>query len=194
MFAFIIEALFSFVSEKVTLGPHWLSIAVSVAILIAFIVALVIDNPIWIRWFYLLLIFILTVKLTSSVVFLVAQLFRSSTQGKQLFVDAGLLWIVNILIFALWYWGLDQGGEQCRYDNETSPSDLLFPQMTTSSPMWKTWMPAFTDYLFLSFNTSTAFSPTDTLFLSKKMKVLLMGQASISLVIVAVLAAHAVGS
>lgn len=194
VFAIVIEVLFSFLSDKITLGPHWLSIGVSVALLIAFAIALLVDHPTWIRRLYLLLIFILTMKLITSVVFLIAELFRTSPKGKSLFMDAGLLWVVNLLTFALWYWGVDQGGEQRRYDNEAKPSDLLFPQMTTQSLLWKTWTPTFTDYVFLSFNTSTAFSPTDTLFMSKKMKVLLMVQAAVSLLIVAVLAARAVGS
>ena len=48
------------------------------------------------------------------------------------------------------------------------------------------------DYLFLSFNTSTAFSPTDTSVLSRWAKVGMMLQALISLTIIALLAARAV--
>ena len=54
------------------------------------------------------------------------------------------------------------------------------------------WKPNFVDYLFLAFNTSTAFSPTDTAVLSRWAKLGMMVQSLISLTIVALLAARAV--
>ena len=56
------------------------------------------------------------------------------------------------------------------------------------------WYPGFIDYLFLAFNHSTAFSPTDTGILSRKAKVLVMIQASISLMAVAVIIAKAINA
>lgn len=54
------------------------------------------------------------------------------------------------------------------------------------------WSPGFVDYLFLSFNTSTAFSPTDCPVLTRWAKVLMMLQSLISLATVVLLAARAV--
>jgi uncharacterized membrane protein len=54
------------------------------------------------------------------------------------------------------------------------------------------WSPNFVDYLFLAFNTSTAFSPTDTLVLARWAKILMMLQSLLSLLIIALLAARAV--
>jgi uncharacterized membrane protein len=54
------------------------------------------------------------------------------------------------------------------------------------------WSPQFVDYLFLAFNTSTAFSPTDTPVLTRWAKVLMMVQSLISLTVIAILAARAV--
>jgi hypothetical protein len=54
------------------------------------------------------------------------------------------------------------------------------------------WSPGFVDYLFLAFNPSTAFSPTDAPVLSRWAKVLMMVQSSISLATIALLAARAV--
>jgi uncharacterized membrane protein len=54
------------------------------------------------------------------------------------------------------------------------------------------WAPHFVDYLFLAFNTSTAFSPTDTAVLSRRAKLGMMVQSLISLTIIALLAARAV--
>lgn len=54
------------------------------------------------------------------------------------------------------------------------------------------WQPNFIDYLFLAFNTSTAFSPTDVPVLSRWAKSLMMVQALISLLVIALLAGRAV--
>jgi hypothetical protein len=54
------------------------------------------------------------------------------------------------------------------------------------------WRPGFVDYLFVAFNTSTAFSPTDCPDLSRWAKVLMMTQSLISFTTVALLAARAV--
>ena len=108
--------------------------------------------------------------------------------------DAALTWTKNVLTFAVWYWFLDQGGPDRRHSAEPAPPDLAFPQQTASLPGWENWEPAMIDYVFVAFNTSTAFSPTDTLVLSHKAKFLCMIQAGISLVIIAMLAARVVNT
>ena len=101
--------------------------------------------------------------------------------------------MTNILVFALWYWKLDAGGPLGRESSRGQlDSSFLFPQMATTNDTGKPWSPQFMDYLFLAFNTSTAFSPTDTAFLSRWAKVGTMLQALISLSIIALLAARAV--
>jgi len=54
------------------------------------------------------------------------------------------------------------------------------------------WKPRFLDYLFLSFTNATAFSPTDTMPLSRKAKVLMMAESLKSLVTIALIAGRAV--
>jgi uncharacterized membrane protein len=54
------------------------------------------------------------------------------------------------------------------------------------------WSPNFIDYLFLAFNTSTAFSPSDVPVLARWAKILMMLQSLLSLLIIALLAARAV--
>src|SRR5205814_5471174 len=102
----------------------------------------------------------------------------------------------NILVFALWYWRLDAGGPHGREAREGHAAGaFLFPQMTMS-PQARTvarnltWSPDFVDYLFLAFNTSTAFSPTDTPVLARWGKVAMMIQSLISLTVLAILAAR----
>ena len=109
---------------------------------------------------------------------------------------AAILWITNVLVFALWYWRLDAGGPHARDKRgHHTAGAFFFPQMMQGSPNEEgaRWSPKFVDYLFLAFNTSTAFSPTDTPVLSRWAKVLSMLQAVISLLIIAILASRAVG-
>jgi hypothetical protein len=106
---------------------------------------------------------------------------------------AGALWVSNIIVFASWYWRLDAGGPHAR-DLRASHTDgaFLFPQMTLVHRRERSWSPGFVDYLFLAFNTSTAFSPTDCPVLTRWAKLLMMLQSLISLATVALLAARAV--
>ncbi len=103
------------------------------------------------------------------------------------------LWAANVLVFASWYWRLDAGGPNERDRREThGQGAFLFPQMLMPGKQGRGWRPGFVDYLFLAFNTSTAFSPTDVPVLSRWAKLMMMVQASISLATVALIAARAV--
>ena len=106
------------------------------------------------------------------------------------------LWVTNVLVFALWYWRLDAGGPHLRYERgHHTEGAFLFPQMAEPTPSLRDqhWSPHFIDYLFLAFNTSTAFSPTDTPVMSRWAKLLTMIQSMISLLIVAILVSRAIG-
>jgi len=113
-------------------------------------------------------------------------------------IAAGGLWVSNILVFASWYWRLDAGGPNEREVRGTHTGGaFLFPQMILDPDMkrqmWEEyWSPGFVDYLFLAFNTSTAFSPTDVPVLTRWAKLMMMVQSIISLSTVVVLAARAV--
>ena len=118
---------------------------------------------------------------------------RTSELAATLLRSATALWFTNVLVFALWYWKLDAGGPLGRDSSRGRlNSSFLFPQMYGASRRDHGWSPHFMDYLFLAFNTSTAFSPTDTAALSRWAKIGMMLQSLISLTIVALLAARAV--
>lgn len=141
---------------------------------------------------------IITADMAWSLGLLVASLPTHRQSPGDLLRSAAALWVTNILVFAGWYWRLDGGGPQAR-DLQGVHRDgaFLFPQMTlpreVSVRMGEDhWSPNFVDYLFLAFNTSTAFSPTDSPVLSRWAKVLMMVQALISFATVALLAARAV--
>ncbi len=107
---------------------------------------------------------------------------------------AALLWVINVATFAVWYWEIDGGGPAQRRRQEHRSEDFLFPQMNLGDKSARDWSPGFLDYLFLAFNTSTAFSPTDTAVLSRRAKVLMMVQALLSLLILAVLVSRAINA
>lgn len=114
----------------------------------------------------------------------------------ELMRSAVALWMSNVLICACWYWRLDAGGPHARAIRDVhTEGAFLFPQMTLPDElkrMAESWKPDFIDYLFIAFNTSTAFSPTDTPVLSRWAKAVSMLQASVSLATIAILAARAI--
>ena len=111
--------------------------------------------------------------------------------GHQLILSSLVIWLTNVAVFALWYWQLDRGGPDRRVRDEPADVDFLFPQMSEAEPAGA-WRPSFVDYLYVSFTNSTAFSPTDTMPLSARAKLLMMAQAVISIITVLLVAARAV--
>jgi len=133
---------------------------------------------------------IVTAAMIGALVLLIAALLDHGEKPRELLRSAVALWISNILVFASWYWRLDAGGPNQRdLRGEHTAGAFLFPQMSLGD---RDWMPGFVDYLFLAFNTSTAFSPTDVPVLSRWAKGMMMVQSTISLSTLALLAARAV--
>jgi uncharacterized membrane protein len=138
---------------------------------------------------YILLITV-TADMIASLTLLIARLPAHRETPRELLTAAAGIWSSNVLVFASWYWRLDGGGPNARDRRKRHDSGaFLFPQMQMRDQEWK---PGFVDYLFLAFNTSTAFSPTDVPVLSHWAKVMMMMQSSISLGTVIILAARAV--
>ena len=115
------------------------------------------------------------------------------SQPITILIDAGLIWVSGLLIFALWYWIIDGGGPiQRDRDYDVAKIDLLFPQLQTHLKNRKEWKPQYLDYFFFSYFTSSSFAPADTLPLTKRVKVLMMLQASLSLVIIGMVVSRAI--
>jgi uncharacterized membrane protein len=136
---------------------------------------------------------LITFAMVASLAFLIQGLPHHRNTPQALLRAAVALWFTNVLVFALWYWKLDAGGPLMREGRRGQlESSFLFPQMLGEDGGDPSWSPHFVDYLFLAFNTSTAFSPTDTAVLSRWAKAGMMLQSLISLTIIALLAARAV--
>jgi hypothetical protein len=118
------------------------------------------------------------------------------TMGRspgQLLITGGVIWLTNVIAFGLWYWELDRGGPVARALNlKDKFPDFQFPQMMSPEMAPPDWEPAFLDYLYVAFTNATAFSPTDTMPLSRWAKVAMTVQSLISIVTVALVVSRAV--
>jgi hypothetical protein len=117
---------------------------------------------------------------------------HSSNSASTLLSSGGTIYLVNVIVFGLWYWELDRGGPVARGQGLRAYPDFLFPQMTAGDLVDPNWEPTYLDYLYLSFTNVTAFSPTDTMPLTRWAKVLMMAQAALSVVLVGLVIARAV--
>jgi uncharacterized membrane protein len=179
--------------EPLSLGPSWLLLAIVVLLLIPILMTDRYGHYKATRILTITANGIITIAMIASLILLVKGIPGHLETPKALLRSASALWITNILVFALWYWKLDAGGPLRRDRTDgLSNSSFLFPQMLNRKEQDSSWKPNFVDYLFLAFNTSTAFSPTDTAVLSRWAKLGMMVQSLISLMIVALLAARAV--
>jgi uncharacterized membrane protein len=113
-------------------------------------------------------------------------------QGRELLLAAVQIWLTNVIVFGLWYWELDGGGPPARLRNPTAPRDFAFVQMTDPEVAAPGWYALFIDYLYVSFTNASAFSPTDTMPLSRSAKWLMLVESSISLLTLLLVAARAV--
>ena len=186
-------ALHYVLPKPLRFGPGWLMLAVTGVLLIPTALAHRYGRHDTNRLFSHSVGAILTASMVWSLTLLIVRLPAHRDSPQDLLRAAVTLWIANILVFAAWYWRLDGGGPNQR-DQRKNHVDgaFLFPQMVLSGKSARAWRPGFVDYLFLAFNTSTAFSPTDVPVLSRWAKMMMMTQALISLVTVAIVAARAV--
>ena len=109
-----------------------------------------------------------------------------------LLIDAVLVWLMNLIVFTIWYWMLDRGGPDRRGTPAEQRRDWLFPQDQSSVEGWEDWKPGFSDYVYAAFAYSASFGPNDTQMLSQRFKYLSMAQTMLSLMVVVMIAARAI--
>src|SRR5437899_4733930 len=193
-----VGGLYLALPANLTVGPRWLFPAIVIGLLIPTVISHRTGKHNLNKLFGFTVTGVVTAAMIASVALLIKALPSHKESPTELLISAASLWFTNILVFALWYWRLDAGGPHQR-DKRAGHTDgsFLFPQMTMSEQALREagqqdWSPNFVDYLFLAFNTSTAFSPTDVPVLTRWAKILMMLQSLISLLIIALLAARAV--
>lgn len=196
-------ALYTTLPPKLIVGPLWL---LPLLVLITLVPLLLVPSQQrhqvkWVRWLAVANIGSLGAFNIATIALLLIQQatpHHKEFSGEQLLLAAVQIWLTNILVYALWYWEIDGGGPVARMREhlEENPQrgDFLFSQSLLDPSLRAKihWHPNFIDYLFLAFNTATAFSPTDTFPLTPRAKTLMMAEALTALVTIAIVAGRAV--
>jgi len=203
-------ALYAVLPEPLLVGPRFLIPALELVLL----VALIATNPLRMtrqtRWSRVVSVVLAALVVTSNLVtlgLLVVDLVGAQdTPGAVLLIAALQVWATNVIAFGLIYWELDRGGPVARTQKpreEFPLADFRFTQDETQDTVVEVaagsskkadWIPTFVDYLYLSTTNSSAFSPTDTMPLTSRAKILMAVQATAALITSLLVIARAVGA
>src|SRR6266566_1242562 len=192
-------AIYLALPRDLVIGPIWLLPTLIVVLLVPTVVSHRMGRRSLNRVLGILINGITTLALIGSVILLVRALPSHTESPLQLLLSGALLWLTNVIVFALWYWRLDGGGPTIRQElKKFGSTSFLFPQMQLERSErgrfeCTRWRPRFIDYLFVAFTQSSTFGPTDAPLLARWAKVLAMIQVFISLSIVILLISRAVG-
>jgi hypothetical protein len=180
-------ALYALLPNRLVIGPRFLVPALELALLIPVVIVnpgrMTQENSV-LRRLSIGLILVIAATNTAALGLLLHELLTASgkTVGSSLILGAGQIWATNIILYGIVFWELDLGGPVLRTQrlrkNLPAP-DFRFPQ---DEP----WIPGFLDYLYVSLTNSTAFSPTDTMPLTARAKIL-MGVEGVSAMLTMVL-------
>jgi hypothetical protein len=187
--------LYFVLPPRLTIGPNWI-VPAAEGVLLA---ALVISTPRsaepqrYRRAFVMVVLLVATVANLVAVALLTHYLIVGGhARGADLINGGALIWCTNLLLFAVWYWELDRGGPLAGRAHHPVAPDFLFPQMSDERYAAPGWKPHFPDYLYVSLTNQTAFSPTDSMPLTPRAKLLMGTQGIASLITVGIIVARAV--
>jgi hypothetical protein len=192
-------AIYLALPRNLIIGPIWLLPTLIIVLLVPTVVSHRVGKHSLNRALGFIINGITTLALIGSVILLVRALATHRETPLHLLRSGGLLWLTNVIVFALWYWRLDGGGPILRHkQNKFGSTSFLFPQMQIPHDergefACARWRPRFVDYLFVAFTQSSTFGPTDAPLLARWAKLLAMVQILISLTIVVLLISRAVG-
>lgn len=176
-------------------ADHIADLVVSLGLIVGISAVLVLmGKKHYIRYLFILFNIFLLVWIIFNVVLMVASLWSQEGIALLHLFDAALIWFFCIFTFGIFMWVIDAELQQAFNANPFVRVNYLFPQTVARLNGWQGWTPSLPDYIFLAFTISTSFGPTDTQILSGKAKLLLMVQASLSLVIILAVAAWAISN
>ncbi|GIL34956.1 hypothetical protein [Phycicoccus sp. DTK01] len=200
---------YALLPQPLLVGPRLAIPAVEVLLLLS----LVLVNPVrlvrrtrWSRWVSVGLACVVILSNLVALGMLVATLSDPSAGPGGLLLGGMQVWLTGVVGYALLYWELDRGGPVARHRERRDrlpPADWRFSQdedhdtvaeVAVSSSRASGWVPVFVDYLYVSVTNSSAFSPTDTMPLSTRAKLLMASQATAALLVSLLIVARAVGS
>lgn len=185
------------ISRNYTLVPRWPLILLEVLLL----VVLVMLNPVRLtrsttlgKYASWVLLGAITVDNTLSAIVLDARIISGevSNDPALLLGSGAAIFVTNVIVFGIWYWELDRGGPFARRTGERPYPDFMFPQMDNPKVAKPDWRPTFLDYLYVSITNVMAFSPTDTMPLSRWAKMMMSVQAMVALTTAGLVIARAV--
>src|SRR5215469_2035536 len=179
--------------------PAWLVPVV----LIALLAVLIIGDPgridrqkTWLRVTTSTVIAVITVANLVGAIRLVVEILTNNklfaNHPGGLLAAGGVIWATNVIAFSLWYWDLDRGGAAARAHHPDQNPAFVFPEMQHKEYVPAAWVPRFVDYLSLGFWTATAISPTDISAIRPWAKLLMMLEASGSIVLAALVISRAI--
>ena len=187
--------LYLVLPPKLTIGPNWTLPAAELALLAALVAATPRRGRTarGRRKFAIGVVLVATVANLVAVGLLTHYLIAGGhARGADLINGGAVIWCTNLLLFAVWYWELDRGGPAPPDGGPRETPDFLFPQMSDQGYAEPGWKPRFRDYLYVSLTNQTAFSPTDAMPLTARIKLLMGGQSIASLITVGIIVARAV--
>jgi hypothetical protein len=201
--------LYAGLPGRLVVGPRYIVPILEVLLLLP----LLLINPgrmnrenAWLRRTSIGLVLLIAATNTSALVLLLHDLLTASSKGlgNTLIVGAARVWVTNIIVYGLAFWELDRGGPVRRTQRrreELPVADFSFPQdeddddiseVARRSSAKSGWVPGFFDYLYVSVTNSTAFSPTDTMPLSARAKLLMTAQGISAMVTMVLVIARGV--
>src|SRR5216110_3685332 len=125
-----IGAIYLALPRNLIVGPIWLLPTLIVVLLVPTVVSHRVGRHSLNRALGIIINGITTLALIGSVILLVRALPSHQESPLQLLLSGGLLWLTNVIVFALWYWRLDGGGPTLRQKQRKFGSkSFLFPQM-----------------------------------------------------------------
>jgi hypothetical protein len=203
--------LYAALPNDLLVGPRYVIPALELVIL----VIVVIENPVRMtrqskrsRVSAIGLTYLIMATNFISLILLIHQLVSGtgSDRGAELLLAALQVWLTNVIVFALAFWELDRGGPVVRHERDRLAmplADFRFPQdedrdttpeVARGSSVVSNWLPRFIDYAYVSLTNSSAFSPTDTMPLTSRAKVLMGMESAMALITSIVVIAKGVGS
>jgi hypothetical protein len=141
----------------------------------------------------LALVAIITAANVLALAALIASLVSAHEKsGAQLLFKGATIWSTNVLTFGVLFWEIDRGGPIRRRSSDPPPCDFQFPQNENPTLAEAGWHPRLTDYVYISFTNAIAFSPTDAMPLTRRVKMMMLAESAISATTVLLVAARAV--
>ena len=184
--------LYSLLPEPLLVGPRLVVPALELALFIPLVAAnprrMTRQNRMLRRMSIALVLLIAAANGTSLVLLIRALVSGGTHQGNVLLLAAAQVWLTNVLVFALAYWELDRGGPVARTQTARpglAAAAFRFPPDEDHDAVAEVAVRS-ADYLYVSVTNSSAFSPTDTMPLSPRAK-MLMAVESVSALMLSIL-------